>query len=507
MRLTIVNNRYVKTWLRFVGVWGILLLATFGLCDGKFISRLSEKPPEMPYQRAFIAFDKGQETMIVESFMAGKKGDYVWLVPTPSKPIEIKPCHPHALSGLIETVSPRIEDSITREPFNAIMALLFSLFYFLIFALYFLNMRNQERRFKFLYALLLSLLVVVGCAVLFPVLAQTKPGTRERGPAVASGAAGNYAYTVLSSKEPVDVLLWLARNGYKLDTQTKEAVAKNSQKGWFLTVLRYKHSADGQAAPHPVRFTFSTDQPVYPMEMTGTGLSQLRLDLVVSMDKQAEIAGMRTVSASDFFRFGHPDVKPFAVDKGVATFLRGDLRQSELSKDMAVGSSPFKGTYHERWADKGTFLGRIVFNILFLLPIAYLVLAILHAIKPRDAKWWRQACALGFVICLVVVPTYGLLKYKLIDADSKATLADFFKQRSQTMKAIEDLEGSAVTYPFAQKVEEQIGQDNIGDELGQCLVEPVKDGALIKVFSRNYKQTTYRVTNYHGVYKVEYECN
>ncbi len=494
----------VRFSVRLFGVLAILFLAAFGFCDGKFVSRLSEKPPDMPYQRAFIAFDKGQETMIVESFMTGKKGDYVWLVPTPSQPDEVKPCHPHALSGLIETVSPRIEDSITREPFAAVIALAFSVVYFLTFALYFLNVRNQERKSKIAYALLLMLLVLVGCAILFPVFAQAKPGTRERGTVVASGTAGNYAYTVLSSKEPVDVLLWLSKNGFKLDTQTKEAVAKNSQKGWFLTVLRYKHPADGQAAPHPVRFTFKTNQPVYPMEMTGSGLSRLRLDLVVSMNQQAEVAGMRTVSASDYFRFGHPDVKPFAVGKGVVTFLRGDLNQSEMNDDMAIASKPFKDTYHERWADKGTFLGRIVFNILFLLPIAYLVLSILHAIKPRDAKWWRQACAIAFVACLVAVPTFGLLKYRLIEAESSSSWFGFYTQLSKTKGAILNLDGSAVQYPFVEKLAEQIGKQNIGDEVGQCLIEPFKDGAKVRVFSRQYRLINYQVTNYHGVYKVEY---
>lgn len=486
-------------------MWGLVVFvaAALGICDGKFISHLSEKPPDMPYQRAFIAFDKGQETMIVESFMTGKKGDYVWLVPTPSQPDEVKPCHPHALSGLIETVSPRIEDSITREPFNVIMALAFSFFYFLTFALYFLNVRNQQRRFKFIYAFFLSLLVLVGCAILFPVFAQAKPGTRESGPAVASGTAGNYAYTVLSSKEPVEVLLWLARNGFKLDTQTKEAVAKNSQKGCFLTVLRYKHPADGQAAPHPVRFTFKTIQPVYPMEMTGSGLSRLRLDLVVSMNQQAEVAGMRTVSASDFFRFGHPDVKPFAVGKGVVTFLRGDLNQSEMNDDMAIASKPFKDTYHERWADKGTFLGRIVFNILFLLPIAYLVLSILHAIKPRDAKWWRQAFAISIVACLVAVPTYGLLKYRLIDSEPGLKRVEALIRYSRAKTAVENLGGQPVQYPFEQGVYNKLGKDMVGDDTGQCLVEPGKEGVLLFVFRRDYRYDVYLVSDQNGVYRVE----
>ena len=457
----------------------------------------------MPYQRAFVSFDKGKETMIVESFLSGKKGDYVWLVPTPTVPTEIKPCNPHALSGLIEAVSPRIEDSITREPFLAFLALAFSALYFLTFALYFLNIRNQKRRFKFLFALLISVLILLGVAVLFPVFAQAKPGSHERGPAVASGQAGSYAYTVLSSKEPVEVLRYLATNGFTLDTETKEAIAKNAQKGWLLTVLRYKHPADGQAAPHPVRFKFKTNTPVYPMEMTGAGLSKLRLDLVVSMDQQAEVTGLRTVSATEYIRFDHPDVKPYVLEKGVVTFLRGDLGQGQMAEDMTIRSKPYKKTYHERWADKSTFFGRIVFNVLFLLPIAYLVLSILHAIKPRNSLWWKHACAWSALACVVAVPTYGLLKYQLIESDGSGQ-SDYYKQLGKTKESLLKLDGANVQYPFVGRLKEQIGKDNLGDGLGQCLVEPSGEGAVVLVFMSRYHVTKYRVTNYHGVYKIEH---
>lgn len=73
-------------------MWGLVVFvaAALGICDGKFISRLSEKPPDMPYQRAFVSYQGQTETLVVESFMTGKKDDYVLLVSTPARYCDVQ---------------------------------------------------------------------------------------------------------------------------------------------------------------------------------------------------------------------------------------------------------------------------------------------------------------------------------------------------------------------------------------------------------------------------------
>jgi len=66
--------------------------------DGKIFGTVGELP-SMPSQRAFLAWDEGVETLIVESDFKGDPGDYTWIIPVPAQPSRIE-----ALElGLLET--------------------------------------------------------------------------------------------------------------------------------------------------------------------------------------------------------------------------------------------------------------------------------------------------------------------------------------------------------------------------------------------------------------------
>lgn len=73
--------------------------------DGKMWATSTGEVADMPSQRAFLSWQNGIETLIVESDFSGKAGDYTWLIPVPSKPARIEALEPGALETL-QTLMP-----------------------------------------------------------------------------------------------------------------------------------------------------------------------------------------------------------------------------------------------------------------------------------------------------------------------------------------------------------------------------------------------------------------
>jgi len=58
--------------------------------DGLIFPAQGGKEPQLVQQRAIIVYRDGVERLIVESAFDGEPGDYAFLLPVPSEPLEIK---------------------------------------------------------------------------------------------------------------------------------------------------------------------------------------------------------------------------------------------------------------------------------------------------------------------------------------------------------------------------------------------------------------------------------
>ena len=77
------------------GVALLVLVGEHALADGGFWpAQAFPKMPEIPAQRAIIAFRDGVETLVVESTVASPSPMVGWTVPLPADPTRIAPVDP-----------------------------------------------------------------------------------------------------------------------------------------------------------------------------------------------------------------------------------------------------------------------------------------------------------------------------------------------------------------------------------------------------------------------------
>jgi len=99
---------------------------------------------------------------------------------------------------------------------------------------------------------------------------------------------GAYDTATVSAVEPAKLLGWLERNGFEVAAGSRAAITDYVKRGWVFVVLMLKESDDPDEPmrrPHPVAFTFKTDEPVYPMRLTGVENGECDLELFVFADR------------------------------------------------------------------------------------------------------------------------------------------------------------------------------------------------------------------------------
>jgi hypothetical protein len=485
----------------------IVLVSTLGWSDGSFFTLRKEVQPNIPIQRAFIGFAKGEETLIVETTLNAPKGDYAWIIPTPSVPSSVTPCAPHALSGLVEATTPQIVD--VGEEYNLYL-LLPSLIPLIACLILLRAYRGKPGRVKncLIWGGLIATFAYVLMATFFPVFAGPKTVKAKSDPVVQTGVAGSYAYFNLSSSKAEEIVGWLSKNGFVLPTNAQTVIENYAKQGWGFTALRYHQRADGSSSSHPIRLVFKTAKPIYPMALTGTATDRLRLDLVVAMDEQARVTGMHSLLCTKKLGYAHPDIEPMLQGQ-VVTRLRGDLTSVTLDKDMDIESVPYSGGSQERWFTSRGLLNVLLVVFLILLPV---VLVIVTAITlSRNGSFTSWAKNLG--ITLVILAFFGLLKslsVQIVEAEyapPRAFLISIYKQRTHF---IEQLEGQKAVVPLRQQVVEGMTHPDpdgraIGDVPGGYDLLTTPTSIQVTLYDAQNKATVYKITQARGKVWVQRE--
>jgi hypothetical protein len=259
----------------------LLLLLVFlpvaALADGGFFPP-SAFPAKItiPDQQALICFSNGVERLVIETRFTGPGTNFAWVVPLPSQPVVEE-----ATIGLFPTLQylfqPKITHSVT--PFYKVILVLIVLVYLL-----------RKRTLGEIFAILLLLFVLAG--LLLPALATA-------GMAVSSAQSvsvldrkivGIFETATIASRDAKALQYWLSENGFSLSTNAEPAIVSYVKDGWVFVVAKIRRDDAGfeTSTPHPLSFTFKTDQAVYPMRLTGADNDSLKVELYVFGPARAE---------------------------------------------------------------------------------------------------------------------------------------------------------------------------------------------------------------------------
>ena len=351
-----------------------VLAGEHAVADGGFWpAQAFPKMPEIPAQRAIIAFRDGVETLVVESTVASPSPKVGWIVPLPADPTEIEPVDPGIMNTAWFCTRPEVihgEYTFRIGVLTGVASLL-SLGAILAFT----SIRGRRVDSQLLRLLALCVVVVV-CAgsILLPHL-----GTGGARTIVAPGAlvlqavrAGSYDVSVLRAETPVALSEWLAANDLlALTPKAEKIVADYIAREWVFAVAVLRVREGEAAAPHPLSVTFAAAEPVYPMRLTELAGNTVDLELYVIADRRGGHALMEVEFADRYTRrgggdpfkayyggrasggIGLPELCELMWDDCVVTKLIGSLKPEQMQADLALTLNGRSTTRKTVYTEKG----------------------------------------------------------------------------------------------------------------------------------------------------------
>ncbi len=185
-----------------------------------------------PEQKALIVYDKGREQLIISPGFSGSSNDFAWVVPVPSRPkIEILQGAPfHELARLVEP-----------EP----------------------NRLKQEQK-------------------------SMAPSARAGGVTVIERKTiGDYEVSVLTATDSQALVHWLRDNGYHMPHAAEGPVRTYTAEHWTFVASKIKlhDRATGlkTGTLTPLRLTFDSPGPIYPMRLSGANSSPFTVLVYIAL--------------------------------------------------------------------------------------------------------------------------------------------------------------------------------------------------------------------------------
>ncbi|MFA4985155.1 MAG: DUF2330 domain-containing protein [Candidatus Brocadiia bacterium] len=342
----------MRTWF-LVAVGLILLFVAQRSCfaDGCFLPPLSVKSPDMPQQRAIIVYRNGVERLIIESAFQGETGEYAWILPVPSEPLEIKKASNPLFKTMFHDLGKKAVDvRMDREDAIGIASVFLigiAIFFLTIamlkkaYALYtsmtaavmipllaFVSVVSMAWRGPSYGGLVVPLvllvilwllrkriprtaaavtcLITVLCipAIVFPNIVARRGGSSESSlPVVVlrSQTIGDYDISVLKAADADALDFWLSAHSFQgLGPEGRRIAGEYIAEKWCFLAGKVRKAEDRISAPHPVEVSFKTDAPVYPMRLTSLAGGPLYVDLILVGAEAYECPILQTEFTSTF---------------------------------------------------------------------------------------------------------------------------------------------------------------------------------------------------------------
>lgn len=353
---------------RWVFAAFLMISGICGIChaDGIMMPpRVAPYMPEMPSQRAIVAYRDGVETLVVESAFKGAGKEMAWILPVPATPTEIAKATP----GLFTVLQINLQPEVVDSGFGFVFAGLFVL----VWAIFNLDAGRPALWASFGMTLLMFSIFLFAYGWMRAQFLSAGMDSAVQVEGVRASEAsyvGDYEVKVLEAASPESLGEWLTTNGFKdIPEAGKPIVADYIAKGWKFVAAKLLKDSDGLTKPHPIMLTFPTDKPVYPMRLTKLAGSDLYLDLFVIAKEQMGVAGMEMVDSVRFritkdkdmptgshvagncldgrrtggvgypILLGLPSLLKLAGGDCTITWLRAELSSGDMDRDFYVSSA------------------------------------------------------------------------------------------------------------------------------------------------------------------------
>lgn len=352
-----VRLRYqypMQTFARWATLTAWLISAATGWADGKVFARPeAQVRVEIPNQQALIYHRDGIECLVIETAFLGAGTNFGWVVPLPAEP-KVEAVSESFFPALRAAFQPRLlhyvhhyylgvlfvcgvawlawrsfkDDAdwgldlplclllalgvgfLGKSPLLGGLALVFLL------AVRLFTRSSASFTIVVLVAMLLAIWITTGLRLQQSDLVQTLSADSDAATTAPAGVtvlsvqrAGLFEATTLRGTNPRAVLDWLENNGFAAPPSVAPVMQDYVQRGWVFVAskIQRENSTDAVTAAHPLAFTFATDQPIYPLKLTGVDNGNCSIDLYVFGEARAAAPHFRTVRCDRVAKNMPPD--------------------------------------------------------------------------------------------------------------------------------------------------------------------------------------------------------
>ncbi len=267
--------------------------------DGKFYYA-ETIPASIPYQRAFLIFNEGSETLVLQSKYEISHSAAVdslgWIVPVPAVP-DVASADAITATMFFFFASVRTQPEVTR--ISRILSPIAAIFFFGCIA--FLLVLLVE--YPFLKKIGLSKAVwrrrlgngLIVSSLAFVLMTLTSPhlGTSRGVEIVKAEKAGIYDVKVIRSLNADAILGWLKENGFSFNDSDVQVFRQYIDKGWCFVVAKVEpelgseeHKIVSNVMVAPLILKFKTNTAVYPLAITSTIGADTEVLLYTLSDKK-----------------------------------------------------------------------------------------------------------------------------------------------------------------------------------------------------------------------------
>lgn len=123
----------------------------------------------------------------------------------------------------------------------------------------------------------------------------------DQGDGVAGGAPpdvldqvqlGPVEATTLAASDATGLAEWLDANGYAIRDEIAALLGEYVQKGWYFVALKLTSTVPLEGGLDPIRFTFDSDELVYPMALSKAATDPQLARLYVFQEHRARVASL-----------------------------------------------------------------------------------------------------------------------------------------------------------------------------------------------------------------------
>jgi len=225
-------------WVMVIGLLGLVIVPGVAACGGLFCQNT---PVDQQAERIIFTVNKNDTiTAYVQINYTGSAPDFSWVVPVPSVP-KVDVAEIASFDELSNLTSP-----------------------------------------VFIPPLMPS------CAAIpMPSMAMSDASGSGGVQVLASGTAGPYAYDVVTSPEPTELIMWLRKNKYRITEEMEPLIKVYTDEGLIFLAMKLQPN-QGTQDIQPVVMTYKGEDPMIPLRLTAVAANpNMNVITWILGDKQA----------------------------------------------------------------------------------------------------------------------------------------------------------------------------------------------------------------------------